>query len=32
MTEKEFTTKYPMFGATNLRQPRKFDTTAGCDG
>ena len=30
--KKEFTTKHCMFGAKKLRQPRKFYTTAGCDG
>ena len=31
-TKKEFTTKHSMFRAMNLRQPRKFYTTAGCVG
>ena len=31
-TKKLFTTKHRMFGATNLRQPRKFYTIAGCNG
>ena len=30
--KKEFTTKQCMFRSTNLRQPRKFYITAGCDG
>ena len=30
--KKELTTKHRMFGSTNLGQPRKFYTTAGCDG
>ena len=30
--KKGFTTKHHMFGATNLRQPRKFYTHAVCDG
>ena len=29
--KKRITTKHRMFGAKNLGQPRKFDTTAGCD-
>ena len=28
----EFTTKHHMFGATISRHPRKFYTTADCDG
>ena len=30
-SKKEFMTKYHMFGATNLCQPRKCYTIAGCD-
>ena len=31
-TKNYFYGKALIFGATNLRQPTKFDTTADCDG
>ena len=31
-TKKVFMTKHGMVGATNLRKPRIFYTTTGCDG
>ena len=31
MRQQRISDKTPTFGATTLRQPRKFYTTAGCD-